>query len=171
MLELGESGLVGGYLILNTAGRPLEFHCTAPVRANRAQEILYGPTLKPFLYGEQIGQTLLQKSQVEPVMLCTDVPPMLAVREFTTVPVACLVTEAGSSAGKSLRVDAAHAPAAGPHRRLQLGHLEVQVAAGHAQDAEALTRIWTPYQEALDLREPFGRIRDAIEETQRTARP
>ena len=40
-----EQGLFGGYLLLNALGRPLEFHCTAPVRPNRAQEILYGPTL------------------------------------------------------------------------------------------------------------------------------
>ena len=40
-------GCIGGYLILNLGGRPLEFHCTAPVRANRAQQILYGVSLKP----------------------------------------------------------------------------------------------------------------------------
>src|SRR6266404_1210747 len=39
-------GLVGGYLVLNALGRPLEFHCTAPVKPNRAQEILYGATLQ-----------------------------------------------------------------------------------------------------------------------------
>jgi hypothetical protein len=44
-------GLFGGYLLLNATGRPLEFHCTAPVRPNRAQQILYGPTLEPYLYG------------------------------------------------------------------------------------------------------------------------
>ncbi len=27
-----ESGLTGGYLLLNTLGRPLEFHCTAPIK-------------------------------------------------------------------------------------------------------------------------------------------
>ena len=52
-------GLCGGYLVLNPAGRPLEFHCTAPIKPNRAQEILYGPTLHDFLYGEQIGGALI----------------------------------------------------------------------------------------------------------------
>jgi len=42
-------GLFGGYLVLTAAGRPLEFHCTAPIKPNRAQEILYGPTLHAFL--------------------------------------------------------------------------------------------------------------------------
>ena len=33
VLSSDEQGLIGGYLVLNQAGRPLEFHCTAPVKA------------------------------------------------------------------------------------------------------------------------------------------
>ena len=54
-------------VLLNAAGRPLEFHCTAPIKPNRAQEILYGPTLESFLYGEQIGQTLIGQSNFKNV--------------------------------------------------------------------------------------------------------
>ena len=51
----GEDGnFFGGLLAVNLSGRPLEFHCTAPVRANRAQKILFGSTLPAFVYGEQI---------------------------------------------------------------------------------------------------------------------
>ena len=70
VIENDDLGLLGGYLLLNAAGRPLEFHCTAPVKPSRTQEILYGPTLKPFLYGEQIGQTLLTKSKLTPRRTC-----------------------------------------------------------------------------------------------------
>ena len=41
-----QHGLFGGLLVLNHNGRPLEFHCTAPLKPNRAQEILYGATLE-----------------------------------------------------------------------------------------------------------------------------
>ena len=34
-------GLFGGYLVVDSLGRPLEFHCTAPVKVTRAQQILY----------------------------------------------------------------------------------------------------------------------------------
>src|SRR5258708_9642 len=81
-----QHGLFGGYLVLNHNGRPLEFHCTAPVKPNRAQEILYGPTLEPFLYGEQIGRTLIEKSAVEVRLICTDLAPVLAVREYVSAP-------------------------------------------------------------------------------------
>jgi len=65
-------GLFGGYLVLNLSGRPLEFHCSAPIKPNRAQEILYGPTLEPFLYGEQIGRTLINQASTPPLLICTD---------------------------------------------------------------------------------------------------
>src|SRR5262245_21892116 len=44
-----QHGLFGGLLVLNRNGRPLEFHCTAPLKPNRAQEILYGATLESYL--------------------------------------------------------------------------------------------------------------------------
>ncbi len=80
------AGLFGGYLVLNWAGRPLEFHCTTPVKPNRAQQILYGPSLEPYLYGEQIGRTLLSKSQHPPMFVCTDVPAALAARPYVDWP-------------------------------------------------------------------------------------
>ncbi len=87
VVEHSQYGLFGGYLILNTAGRPLEFHCTAPIKPNRAQEILYGPTLESFLYGEQIGQTLISQGSALPLLVCTDREPALAAREHVSPPV------------------------------------------------------------------------------------
>ncbi len=80
-------GLFGGYLLLNTAGRPLEFHCTAPVKPNRAQQILFGATLEPYLYGEHIGATLINKSQLVPMVVFVDMPAALAVRTHMKLPV------------------------------------------------------------------------------------
>ena len=80
-------GRVGGFLVLNQAGRPVEFHCTSPVRANRAQEILYGSSLYPFLYGEQIAGTLVSKTKSPVTLLLTDSIPVLAVQESVDLPV------------------------------------------------------------------------------------
>ena len=46
-IHLEHRGHVAGLLVTNKYGRPLEFQCTAPVRPNRTQELLYGPTLVP----------------------------------------------------------------------------------------------------------------------------
>ena len=93
VLEQAPHGLMGGYLVLNGAGRPLEFHCTAPIKPNRAQQILYGPTLEPYLYGEQIGQALAAKASLEPLLICTDLRPALAVRSVIDTPVALVLAE------------------------------------------------------------------------------
>ncbi len=92
-----EHGLFGGYLVLNAVGRPLEFHCTAPVRSNRAQEILYGPTLEPYLYGERIGPTLLQKSKSAPIAVFTDVEPAMAARQFVSTPMLLVLRDPATS--------------------------------------------------------------------------
>jgi hypothetical protein len=73
-----QHGLIGGYLLTSANARPLEFHCTVPIRANRAQEILYGPTLSPYLYGEQIAATLMKTSKLRPLAVFTDCEPALA---------------------------------------------------------------------------------------------
>ena len=82
--DLGGAVFIGGYLILNSMGRPLEFHCTAPVKPNRAQEILYGATLEPYLYGEQIGQALVaNESSCRPLPSATEDSSPLSERPFS----------------------------------------------------------------------------------------
>ena len=74
VVDGGDMGCIGGYLVLNMGGRPLEFHCTAPVRANRAQQILYGQSLTPFIYGELIARALIDKAPTDsPFFVIEDV--------------------------------------------------------------------------------------------------
>jgi hypothetical protein len=177
--EHSERGLLGGYLVLNTAGRPLEFHCTAPVRASRAQEILYGPTLEPFLFGEQIGQTLVNKASSEPLFVCTDLKPALELREHYAEPVLLVCVERqetenerGSSPptpvrridpASSNRIPSDHLAL----REFALGANRVAVTVQHAADQELAQIRWTEATAELDLQEPFTRIREAIAEAHR----
>jgi len=73
-------GLTGGYLVLNGAGRPLEFHCTMPLSPDKIQQILYGDTLQPFLFGERIAQTLIQRSKLPVLSIFTDHAAVLPVQ-------------------------------------------------------------------------------------------
>ncbi len=168
VVEHEPHGLFGGYLVLNPAGRPLEFHCTAPVKANRAQEILYGPTLQPYLYGEQIGQTLVSKSKIAPPLVLTDVEPVLAMRELVDTPLAVVLghRERETAEGETLyRLDR-------PHRQIRLATFEVgrhrlAVPASFERDSERLAAQLLAVAERIDLVEPFERIRDAIAEAQK----
>lgn len=196
--EHAEHGLFGGYLVLNAAARPLEFHCTAPVRPNRAQEILYGPTLRPFLYGEQIAHTLISKARHKPLLICTDVDHVLEVRSLVDMPVIHLLRRAtgtetatgpettmgpettrghatsqpptAESAG-NLRLDAPHA---GPPRvhaaAFQLGTFHLATHAEFTADQQLVSQRLQEHAAGFDLEEPFERIRGAIQEAQRAAR-
>jgi hypothetical protein len=81
VVDDAEHGFTGGYLVVSHRGRPLEFHCTEPLQTNRAQEILFGPTLRPYVVGEQIGATLLAKARLKvDLLLVTDADAALAGR-------------------------------------------------------------------------------------------
>jgi hypothetical protein len=179
VVEHPQHGLFGGYLILNLAGRPIEFHCTAPVKPNRAQQILYGPTLDSFLYGEQIGATLLGHAKSSPLIICTDREPVLALGELTDLPVAMVLSpEELPGAGPTrvpdggqtiLRLDAAHRK--GPRLlTFELGRNRLALAHGDDHARQELTERLSGAAESLDLWEPFTRIREAIEEAQQAAR-
>jgi hypothetical protein len=193
VLDHPQHGLFGGYLLLNLAGRPLEFHCTAPIKPNRAQQILYGPTLESFLYGEQIGGTLLEHAKIEPLAVCTDCEPVLSIRDLISLPVALVLPSAGaapsdaasteaqaaaendpeensaSTKRRALRLDAAHPR--GPRLvTFELGRNRLAVAQKSSDDRQRITERLAEVAESLDFSEPFTRIREAIEEAQQAVR-
>jgi hypothetical protein len=148
-------GVFGGYLLVDAAGRPLEFHCTAPVKVSRAQQILYGATLPSQLHGRQIGAALLAEASVRPAVVLTDTDAMFAVRPHTDLPVA-LVRRVGGA-------DVADLPAG----TFVLGASAVNPHAVDAADAAAIRERLSELVAAVDLTEPFDRIRAAIDEAQR----
>jgi hypothetical protein len=92
-VEDAERGFVGGLLITNRFGRPLEFQCTAPVKPNRAQQILYGPTLRPFVLGELLGRTLIDKIGVKPHLVLLETDEIIDLRQHVSIPVAFFVNK------------------------------------------------------------------------------
>lgn len=143
-------GLFGGYLVVDGLGRPLEFHCTAPVRVTRAQQILYGPTLHGHLHGQQIGGALLAESKAAPAIVLTDHEAMLHVRQHTKLPVALVKPLVGEAA-----------------TGFAVGTSQVTPHASDAAEADAIRDRLAALAGAVDLGEPFERIRAAIEEAQR----
>lgn len=156
-VESPEYGFFGGYLIVSLLGRPLEFHCTAPVRPSRAQEILYGPTLQPYLLGEQICGALLGKAKLSPAVILTDRSAILQARSRASVPLVLV----------------AHRAAAPISNELQLADDEVQElydfnsAPGFEPELDAVLETLSQLARHVELMEPFGRIHEAIREAQR----
>ena len=106
-VEIGDRSFVGGLLVTDRFGRPLEFQCTTPVKPNRTQELLYGPTLVPFILGDLLGKTLLARISIKPSVVMTSRVEMLQLRPKVDVPI--LYDEAFSQTEqKASAVEAAH---------------------------------------------------------------
>ncbi len=146
-IRIGERGYVGGLLVTNHLGRPLEFQCTAPVKPNRTQEILYGPTLVTFLLAELIGRTLVEKIGVKPHLVLVERADLLELRRHVSLPVACLV-EQEKTEGPSVR----------------LGRQSVVWHADFSEDKAPIFQGASTITDDADLSEPFQRVRDALNE-------
>ena len=146
-------GVFGGYLVVDATGRPLEFHCTTPVKVSRAQQILYGATLPGHLHGRQIGANLLAEATSRPLAVLVDAESLLHVRPHTPLPV-----------GIVRRSDPAQPAPGGDETVVRFGTTTVSLPADrHNRVIEGLTAL----AGAVDLGEPFVRIRAAIDEAQR----
>ena len=57
---------LGGLLVTDTSGIPLDFRYTEPITPTRLQSILYGKSLEPHLKEEVIQKTLLKELKTPP---------------------------------------------------------------------------------------------------------
>jgi hypothetical protein len=149
-------GYVGGYLVTNTWGRPLEFRLSSAVQPNRVQQILYGGTLPAYVCADLIGKALVDKAGTPVQLLVTDEEPVLELRKKVEVPVLWLAAadDPRASAG------AAVAPAAAG-RGLLLRH------PAYPGDTAAANELLARLDGGLDLAEPFARIREALGEARK----
>lgn len=171
------SGYVGGHLVLNSRGRPVEFRCTSPVQPSRAQQVLYGATLGPHIRGDLIAKALFQNTRSKPELIFTDDPHNMEARQLLDVPLLLVhlptrdepqrTSEPTSDAMRSLRDDNGHGGLRAPQWiKFQLGQRPVMALADYAQDRDRSEQLWVRANEWIDLIEPFERITEAIDEAQ-----
>lgn len=158
-IHLENRGHVAGLLVTNKYGRPLEFQCTAPVRPNRTQELLYGPTLVPFLLGELLSKTLVERIGVKPHVLLTDRPEMLDARLHASLPVACVAPdergrrEEGETGRELVRI----------------GKQSFTLHVEFGDDLKTFEKLSKELAADADLLEPLDRVREALQETMKVA--
>jgi hypothetical protein len=152
------NGFLGGYLITNQWGRPLEFRLSTAVQPNRIHQILYGQTLQGYLCGELIGKTLVEKSTAQPQFILTDKLDALHLRPHVAAPVLLLGDGGGAPASESpavcIRQGAEKKPSLFSHDRFP-------------EDKEAIEHLLERLDGRLDLNEPFVRVREAIAEARK----
>jgi len=150
------SGYLGGYLVTNAWGRPLEFRLSTAVQPNRVQQILYGGTLEPYICADLIGKTLVEKAGVPVQLVVTDCPMALDLRLRLDAPVVWLAPpgETPAGFGSPARPGSPSAGAVFAHPR-------------HPEDVPVVRGFLDRLDATLDLAEPFVRIREAIGEARK----
>jgi hypothetical protein len=132
------AGFLGGYLVTNQWGRPLEFRLSTPVQPNRVQQILYAETLEPYICGDLIGKTLVEKTSAPVYVVVTDIEAALELRQRLEIPVILLVPNQGARS----------------HPRFP-------------EDGPVVQEVLEKVQGSFDLAEPFNRIREAMTEARK----
>jgi hypothetical protein len=150
------SGYLGGYLVTNHWGRPLEFRLTTAVQPNRVQQILYGDTLQPYVCADLIGKTLFDKAGVAVQLIVTDREAVLDLRQKVDALVVWLAPPNDPKFSPETTVSS---PANG--RGAVLCHPRF------ATDVPAARELLTRLDSTFDLAEPFVRIREAVAEARK----
>ena len=175
-----DQGYFGGYLLVNSVARPLEFHCTVPVQPTRAQTILFGPTLEEFLCGEQIARALLSRAKLQPQVVLVDSPAVLCVRHWIDLPILCISkshpasnakSHPASNANDGSQLPAEHGFHCPSYQRNPSQYVErciedykLSCLDSYRSDLEAIEWILESHTIDLDLQEPFERIVEALAE-------
>ncbi|HZU35417.1 MAG TPA: hypothetical protein VFA18_05895 [Gemmataceae bacterium] len=152
------SGYLGGYLVTNVWGRPLEFRLTSAVQPNRVQHILYASTLEPYICADLIGKTLVDKAAVPVQLLLTDRASVLDLRLKLECPVVWLA--AADDAQAAALTERMAAPA-------QAGHGPLLCHPRFPDDVARTRELLGHLDVGFDLAEPFVRIREAISEARK----
>jgi hypothetical protein len=154
------NGYMGGYLVTNVWGRPLEFRLSTAVQPNRVQQVLYGATLEPYICADLIGKTLVDKTSVAAGLILTDHPSALDLRLRLEAPVVWLAPPDDPAAARMTEAGLCVRPAAngrGPivcHPRLPA-------------DVTAVREMLERVDGMVDPAEPFARIREAMGEARK----
>lgn len=152
-------GFLGGYLVTNSWGRPLEFRLSTAVQPNRVQQILYGHTLTEYVCADLIGKTLVEKTATPAHLLVTDSVTLLPIGSRLDIPVVAVVPEGQLPVASE---DRPLTTFTHPRSSTPLV-IDVKWSGDEAQVRAILDRL----DAALDLAEPFARIREAMGEARK----
>jgi hypothetical protein len=154
----GDTGFLGGYLVTNSWGRPLEFRLSTAVQPNKVQQILYGQTLSEYLCADLIGKTLVEKTSIPAQMVITDTANVLPLRSRLDIPVVAALPDRDASAPPDRMVHMFDHPRSS---------VPLALDPRWTDDEDRVRVILDRVDAALELAEPFTRIREAMGEARK----
>lgn len=76
-LVVSENVFMGGAMVTDPQGLPLEFRYTDPVRATKLQRVLYGDVLEKYIHCDVIGANLISRLEHKPDLVLVADPALL----------------------------------------------------------------------------------------------
>ena len=153
-------GYVGGMLVLDQRGVPMEFRCTLPVRPTQAQKALYGNTLEPYVFNQLIGLPLTQALTNQPVCYIVKNTMLLELREYIDSPVVHIEQYGGSLSTSDSSTPDSHIQLRSDTAGLQ--PITARFMNGYESDYEMVRERLEETFKRIDLLEPFERITTAF---------
>src|SRR5579875_1393829 len=90
-LAVAEQVFMGGVMVTDASGLPVEFRYTEPVRATKLQRVLYGDVLEKYIHGEVIAANLISRLEQKPDAFLVSDPALLALLQAAGKKVAALL--------------------------------------------------------------------------------
>ncbi len=151
---------VGGLMVTDATGLPLDFRYTDPITPTRLQRALYGGVLDRYLRTEVVLRTLLDALEEAPSLLVVNDPDLLD-EPIDLCPVA-LVSHSGLDALGTTGSRSAQGPRSFLLQASEAGHpLRVTLAEGSPDEA-LVTSALVALARRMDPLEPAERVRDAL---------
>jgi len=143
-----DGSIRGGIMTTDIETRPYEFRVTSPINPTQVQKILYGTSLKDYVYGELICAPLVKATKEKLSVVLTKDPHILAMRPLVSVPI-ILIQDDYKQAGEGIKPVSFSA------------HKNFKSELSYAQS------ILVPIAQNHDLIEPFERLILALKEINR----
>ena len=163
-LSVAEDVFIGGAMVTDGAGLPLEFRYTEPVRATKLQRLLYGDVLEKYIHGDVIAGSLIGRLEQKSDLFLVSEPALLEAIAATGKRAALLLPSRVSP----LKEFGADQDVSGTEYFLQLNDsgapARIRLAACGADAAmrAEVTRLLTEAGRTMDLTEPLARVEAAI---------
>lgn len=151
---------VGGLMVTDPSGLPVDFRYTDPVTPTRLQRALYGDVLDRYLRTEVVLRTLLDALDAPPSLLLID-DPVLLDEPSDACPTALVAPTRSEPIGP-----------AGARREERPGHFLLQASRdAHplrvglpegSPHAETVAAALVALSSRMDVLEPSARVRDAL---------
>jgi hypothetical protein len=153
---------VGGLMVTDPSGLPLDFRYTDPITPTRLQRALYGGVLDRYLRGEVVLRTLLAAVERAPTILLVDDSALL--EEGID---ACPVALVEPTRADPLGAPGARSAPSGGSLLLQVaeaGHpVRVILPAGKEDASGDVADALVALGRTMDVLEPAERVRDALD--------